>query len=170
MANPSSSVEPKRRVRVMLDATVLFAGSGWPRWSYEVLRHAAQGDFQLVLAPLIIRQAQRNLAVKAPTRSAFLQQWLKTCPLEMIADPSSTDIAANQHLVRQREDIPVALAAIQALVDYFVTEDKDFTDQVSSTYEVRKQLIIMRPVIFLREVMGWSSAELEQIRNRVWPQ
>ena len=41
------------KLRVMLDATVLIAGSVWPRWSYEVIQHALQGDFQLILAPLV---------------------------------------------------------------------------------------------------------------------
>ena len=45
----------------MLDANVLIAGTIWPRWPYEVLQHARQGDFQLVLSPLLIDQARRRL-------------------------------------------------------------------------------------------------------------
>jgi predicted nucleic acid-binding protein len=168
MASPEPA-GPRKPPRVMLDATVLFAGSGWPRWSYEVLRHAAREDFQLVLTPGIITQAQRNLQAKAPRRASFLQEWLRTCPLETVARPSLAEIAANHNLVRQAEDVPIALAAIKANVDYFVSEDKDFTERSATTHRIHRVLTIMRPVIFLREVMGWSSEDLEKIRKRSWP-
>ena len=53
-----------KKVRAFIDANVLFAGIAFPRWPYEVLRHAAAGDFQLVLSPLVIKQAQRNLQIR----------------------------------------------------------------------------------------------------------
>src|SRR5438270_821176 len=43
-----------------------------------------------------------------------------------------------------------------AKVDYFVTEDKDFTDVHTSTQEVQRRLNIMRPIIFLRDVMDMT--------------
>lgn len=36
---------PRNPLRAMVDANVLIAGTAWPRFSYEVLSHAAQGDF-----------------------------------------------------------------------------------------------------------------------------
>lgn len=54
------------KTRVFVDANVLFAGTAFPRWPYEVLRHAAAGDFQLVLSPLVIKQARRNLQKRFP--------------------------------------------------------------------------------------------------------
>lgn len=86
-----------------------------------------------------------------------------------MARPSLAEIAANHNLVRQAEDVPIALAAIKAGVDYFVSEDKDFTEWSATTREIHRALAIMRPVIFLREVMGWSSEDLEKIRKRSWP-
>ena len=44
----------------MVDANVLFAGLVWPRWSYEVLRHAANGDFHMILVPQVIAEARKN--------------------------------------------------------------------------------------------------------------
>ena len=70
--------------------------------------------------------------------------------------------------MRDVDDVPVAVAAREAHVDYLVSEDKDFTEE-SATEELRKHITIMRPVIFLREVMGWSSQDLEEIRRREWP-
>ena len=72
-------------------------------------------------------------------------------------------------LQRQVEDIPVALSVIAANVDYFVTLDKDFTAQHPSTQQVRSAIPgILLPAVFLRDVMQWSSEQLEAIRYRVW--
>ncbi|HYP40083.1 MAG TPA: hypothetical protein VEX13_06950 [Chloroflexia bacterium] len=58
---------------------------------------------------------------------------------------------------------------MQASVDYFVTYDRDFTDENETTTEVRAAIPgIMLPPVFLREVMGWTSEELEIIRYRTW--
>ena len=68
MAPPSSPAAAKS-LRVMLDTTVLIAGIAWPRWSYEVLRHALSGDFRLVLSPLVIKQARRKPSPVTLSRS-----------------------------------------------------------------------------------------------------
>jgi hypothetical protein len=152
----------------MLDATVLIAGIGWPRWSYEVLRHGLWGDFQVVLSPTVIEQARRRLARLLPGQVAVFDRWLETSAVELVPDPTPKAVAAHLTLVRQVDDVPVALAAIAAQVDYFVSEDKDFTDTAGQSPRLHQQLTILRPVIFLREVMGWSSEALEQIRYRDW--
>jgi predicted nucleic acid-binding protein len=153
----------------MVDATVLFAGTGWPRWSYEVLRHALRGDFQLVLSPLLIKQVRRNLTKKLPNYLTAFETWLELVPFEAVADPTAVTFLENQTLLRDLKDVPLALSAIEAEVYCLVSEDKDFTTEDASTAELRQRLRVMRPVIFLREVMGWSSEDLEKIRHREWP-
>lgn len=153
----------------MLDATVLFAGTRWPRWSYEVLRHAMRGDIQLVLSPLVIEQAKRNLVEKFPEYAESFEAWLGLVSFEEVADPTGTAILENLTLMRDPKDVPIALSAIQAEVFCLVSEDKDFTAEDASTAELHKRLKVMRPVIFLREVMGWSREELENVHSRDWP-
>jgi hypothetical protein len=71
--------------------------------------------------------------------------------------------------VRDPKDVPIALSVIAASVDYFVTYDRDFTDGGETTRAVRAAIPgIMLPPVFLRDVMGWTSAELEAIRDRMW--
>ncbi len=65
-------------------------------------------------------------------------------------------------------DVPIALAAINAQVDYLVSEDKDLTVQDESTSELRQRLKVMLSGTFLRQVMAWTSEELELIRHRKW--
>jgi hypothetical protein len=49
-----------------------------------------------------------------------------------------------------------------------ISDDKDLSDE-DATKELHRHLKVMRPVIFLREVMGWSHEDLEKIRHRNWP-
>jgi predicted nucleic acid-binding protein len=87
---------------------------------------------------------------------------------KLVPIPSPEEIQGNLDLVRDPNDIPIALAAIKAGVDYLVTNDKDLT-AVDETTTVLRQRI--KPIIvgkFLREVMGWKSEDLERIRRRNW--
>ncbi len=152
----------------MVDANILVAGTGWPRFPYEVLRHAVHGDFTLVLSPFIIEEARRHIARLIPNAVGLFEVFLLESGYELAADPTPDEVDENAQLVRDIKDVPVALAAIQAHVDYLVTQDRDFTDQDESTEELHRQLAITLPGTFLREIMGWTSEELEAIRNRSW--
>ncbi len=78
-----------KKVRVLTDANVLFAGSAFPRWPREVLRHAVAGDFQLVLCPLVIEQARRNLQKRFPEYLDRFEEVLRTIDYELISDPNN---------------------------------------------------------------------------------
>lgn len=124
-------------LRVMVDANILIAGSVWPRWPYEVLQHALHGDFQLVLSNYILRQARRHIQARFPAYIEPFNGVLQACRYELIADPSKVQVSQHSDLVRDPTDVPVALAAINARVDYLVSEDKDLTVQDESTAELR---------------------------------
>ena len=154
--------------RVMVDATVLIAGSGWPRWPREVLLAGLRGEFQLVLSPYVIRQAHRNLSKRFPQHLERFEEFLSQASFELVPDPASEEVADNRDLVRDESDIPIALAAINAGVDYLVSEDKDFTAHHETTATLHQQLNVLLPGTFLRQVLGWTSQELERIRHRRW--
>jgi len=118
---------PDPKPRVMVDANVLFAGVVWPRWPYEVLQHALRGDFQLLLSPLVIAQARRALTPRYAGWVPAFDGLLEKLPFELAPDPSRAELHRHAGLVRDDTDIPVALAAINAGVDYLVSEDKDLT-------------------------------------------
>jgi predicted nucleic acid-binding protein len=155
--------------RVLLDANVLIAGTVWPRWQYEILRHALMGDYHLVLSPLIIESARRNIQRIDPAQLYRFEQFLADCPAEVVDNPSREQVMDNIDLVRDASDVPIALAAITANVDYLVTYDDDFTSNDDTTVKVREVIPgIILPPVFLRYVLGWTSDELEQIRTRTW--
>lgn len=83
--------------------------------------------------------------------------------------PTAEEVSTNADLVRQKEDVPIALSVQMAGVDYFVTYDRDFTDPGETTAKVRRAIAgIMLPPVFLQDVMGWTSEQLEAIRHRNW--
>lgn len=143
----------------MADANVLIAGILFPRWFYEFLRHSLKEDFKLVLSAQTIREARAWTAQNTSAQQQALEQFLSDCNYESGPDPSREEIEQNADLVRDPKDIPIALAAIKARVDYFVTNDKDLTAQNKTTEVLREKI---QPIIvgrFLREVMGWESEE-----------
>ena len=156
------------KLRVMVDANILIAGSVWPRWPYEVLQHSLRGDFQLVLSEYILQQARTHIRRRFPNHADQFDKFLQACEYELVADPTPEQVAQNLDLVRDPSDVPVALAAIHARVNYLVSEDKDLTVQDKTTAKLRQELNVLISGTFLREVMGWNSEGLEKIRHRTW--
>jgi predicted nucleic acid-binding protein len=160
--------DPHKRPRVFADANILLAGNAFPRWPYEVLQHATDGDFQLILCPLVIGQAREHMQSTFPKHLARFEKFLREVDYELLPDPTAKEIDANQNLVRDLSDVAIALAAIAAKADYIVSEDKDLTVRDESTVELRRHVKVMPSGTFLREVMGWTSEELEAVRHRKW--
>lgn len=159
---------PLEKPRVFLDANVLLAGSAFARWPYEILEHATNGDFHLVLSPLVIQQARQHLQRRYPKHLDRFERFLRTTVYELVPDPTLTEVDAQRQLVRDFSDVPVALSAIAAGVDYLVSEDKDLTEQNVTTAELHRRVKVLISGTFLREVMGWTSAQLEALRHRTW--
>jgi len=156
-------------VRVAIDTNILLSGIIWPRWPHAILGHALAGDIQLVLPEIVLLEARRHVKQNFPEYQYQFDRVLNEIEYELTPMPSLEAVEAAGDLVRQREDIPVALSVIAANVDYFVTYDRDFTDDHPSTAQVRAAIPGIRlPPIFLRDVMGWTSEELEAIRGRTW--
>jgi len=156
---------PLNKLRVMVDANILVAGIGWPRFPYAVLQHAFSGDYQLVLSESIVAEARRSTQRALPTRAKMLDNFLQTVAYEAVVAPTDEEIEANANFVRDAKDIHVALAAIKAQVDYLVSSDKDLTEPNEALHQ---RLTVLLPGTFLREHMGWSSEALETIRTRTW--
>lgn len=161
-------VTPRPSLRVMVDANILIAGSVWPIWPHEILKHAIAADFQLVLSPYIISQARKRLESSFPDNAWRLEQILTLVDFEAVDDPGEKEIKEATNLVRDPTDISVALAAINAGVDYLVSEDKDLTAKNKTTEKLRQQVRVLISGTFLRQVMGWSNDDLEEVKGRLW--
>lgn len=163
-----SDTRGRSLTRTMVDANVLVAGNVFPRWPYEVLRHALLGDYQLLICPYIIKEAQRTVARAFPEHTHRLERFLKTCPYQEVKDPSEQAVKRNLRLVRSAKDVPIVLAAKRARISHLVTNDKDLTVEDKTTETIRQWFKPILPAVFLKEVMGWTSEALETIRHRTW--
>jgi predicted nucleic acid-binding protein len=159
--------DPSRK-RAMVDATILVAGSCWPRRPYEILRASIAGEFQLVLCPYVVEQVRRVVRARFPAYVERLEGFLSLARFELVPDPSPKEVMDSQGLVRDRSDIPIVLAALNAKADYLISEDKDMTTRDATTTVLRQKLTVLLSGTFLREVMGWSSERLASIRHRSW--
>ena len=154
------------RLRVALDANILIAGIWSPRWPYEVMRSALQGLFSVVLPEQIVTEARRHLT--HPAQDAAFDSFLRASAYEELAMPSRQQVMANLDLVRSEKGVPIALALLEGGVDIFVTNDRDFTDPGAAAERFARQVQTMLAAVFLRDVLGWSSEALENIRTRRW--
>lgn len=154
------------RLRVGLDANVLIAGVRLPRWPHEVMRAAMRGPFDVVLPEQVVIEAQRHL--NHPAQVAALEAFLTGSAYKALAMPSPERVLENSDLVRSEKDVPIALALLDGEADVFVSSDRDFTDPDATAERFRRQVHVVLPAVFLRDVLGWSPEALETIRNRTW--
>ncbi len=158
----------KRRLRVFLDSNVLIAGTAFPRWPYEILKYGEAQAFKIVLCPFVIKEVQARIATTFPDYLDKINRFIAAGNYELVANPAKSELDEHPDLVRDKRDIPIALAAIKAKVDHLVSNDKDLTAQDQTTEQLRKYLQPLQPGTFLREVMNWTGEELEAIRYRTW--
>lgn len=142
---------PLDKLRVMLDANVLFAAIGWPRFPYEVVQHAIKGDFKLVLSPRIIYEARGAVAFALPKRIKIFEATLEATNFDQVVDPTADDIFDNAGLVRDIKDVHVALAAMSAGVDYLISQDRDLTEIYESNQPLHDKVKVILPAALLRQ-------------------
>lgn len=155
-------------LRVMVDANILISGIIWPRWPFEVLQHAIKKDFHLILCEYAITQARVHFQRRFGKYLDQFDEFLTCTDFEIVDNPSKELVSQNNSLVRDPTDVPIAVAAIQSNVEILVSEDKDLTAKDASTKELHNQLQVMISGTFLREIMGWTSYELEIVHKRTW--
>lgn len=152
--------------RVALDANIIIAGILQPRWPHEVLRCCVTGALPVLVPEQVIEEARRHL--KMPQQVRALDYFLEASGAETVPMPPPEDVLENMDLVRDASDAPVALALLNARVTTFVTLDRDFAEPGATATRFSERVRVMLPAVFLRDVMGWGSAELESIRERRW--
>ena len=158
----------RRRPLVFIDANVLIRGLTLPRLPFEVLRAGVLGQVQLVTSRTTLGRARFYIETRFPTQLERFERFLHTGVIGVVEDPSEGVIRMYPNPVRDEDDVPVALAAIQAGAEYLVSTDPDLTVVDKSTEELRRRIIPIRPGDFLKEVLGWTSTELSRIEMRTW--
>jgi hypothetical protein len=99
-------------------------------------------------------------------REEAFDRFLAETPHRMAPDADPAELARNAGLVSDRADIPVALAALGAGVEYLVTSDRRFADDLRWIMGPDPPLQVVTPRQFLRDALGYSSGELAAIDRR----
>jgi predicted nucleic acid-binding protein len=111
------------RIRVFLDASVLFAASRSPRGSaHDLIVAGALGRVDLILSAYVIAETRRNLSRKSPSALPVFEAFLDGD--FMI---SSQPPAALAHLVAGHiasKDAPVVAGAFHAGAQFLATYDR----------------------------------------------
>lgn len=158
----------KEVLKVFLDSNVFIAGLTYPRWPYEILKYGETQKIKIVLCPIVIEEVKTRISITFPDYLDRVDYFISNGKYKIVPNPSINEVEKHCNLVRDKKDIPIALAAIKAKVDYLVSSDKDLTAQDQTTQELRKYLQPLLPGTFLKEVMGWTSEDLEAVRHRKW--
>jgi len=136
----------------MMDANLLIGAFLAPRASRQVMEWAREGQVTLVLSPYVIAEARRMISRAFRHRLAEFDAFIAATPHELAPDPSPEAVAEHRGLVVDPADVPVALAAIDAGVDYLLSSDHHLVADDESTRELRRQVRTMTPGQFVREM------------------
>jgi predicted nucleic acid-binding protein len=156
------------RLRLFLDVTVLIKAASFPRLPFEIVRLGLRGEAGIVLSPLVLERARFHLRQKYPSALPFLERLLQRLDYQEVPNPDPERVTAHRNLCRDESDVPVALAAIDAGVDYLVTNDRDLTVVDASTTRLREQVKIITPLALLRHVLGWPEERIAAAIHRNW--
>jgi putative PIN family toxin of toxin-antitoxin system len=156
------------KLRVFVDANILIRGLTLPRFPYEVLRAGTLGKIHLITSTTTLARAHHYIETKFTAHVERLERFLTTGIIEVIDDPPDAEVQAHMDLVRDEDDVSVALAAIKARAQYLVSTDPDLTVVDKTTEKLRRQVTPIRPGDFLKGLLGWTSKELSRIEKRTW--
>ena len=102
------------RLRVFIDADVLFAGAASPNKqsaSNLILRMAELTLVEAIASTQVIIVSERNIQDKLPKALPAFQLLVSRC-LKIVSDPDPTDLVEFNGLANP-EDLPILVAAIQ---------------------------------------------------------
>ena len=144
-------------VRVFLDANVYFAGCASSSGaSALILQLAQQGRLRVTASRLVLREAERNLQRKRPSKDleAF-HRFLKQTKLRIIPTPPEATWTRYQEIIHPK-DVPVLAAAVAGKAEYLITLDRrHFLTRTVSAHV--RELTVLTPGDFLRELVKRQS-------------
>jgi predicted nucleic acid-binding protein len=111
-----------RKLRVFVDADVLFAGavsSSEHGASLVVLRMAELTLIEAVTSQQVIAEAERNLVDYLPDALPAFRMLVSRC-LRVVADPLPDEVAAYSGMADPK-DLPILVAAVRAACPWLVT-------------------------------------------------
>lgn len=136
--------------RLFLDSSAFYAAiyssTGAAR---EIIRWSIQGKVQLVASQDVLEETQRNIARKAPEIAEVYRYFLALLSLEIVPDPTKSEVREAEQFVA-RKDAPIVAAARKANIAYLVSFDKKHLLQKTGLAEyVRAEILTPGDLIVL---------------------
>jgi hypothetical protein len=151
---PASAIQ---RLKVFLDADVIFAGSAAPSEhgaSHVVLQMGEITLLDCVTSQQAITEVERNLTEKLPASLLAFRRIVNRC-LRVIPDPELSDLAHYEGQA-DSEDLPILVAALREGCPYFLTFN------VRQYHPKGESISVQKPGDFLVTVRKQLSAMSEQ--------
>jgi len=142
-----------RKLRVFVDADVIFAGSAAPSEHSASLTVLRMGEITLldcVTSQQAITEAERNLSDKLPTKLPEFRLLVSRC-LRLVPDPEPADLAAYAGQA-DPEDLPLLVAALREGCAYLLTFN------VRHFHPTSQQISVQQPGEFILAVRQWLGA------------
>lgn len=122
-----------RKPNIFLDSSALIAGViSTAGAAHALLQLGESGEITLTISEMVIVECERTIAKKSPNSLARFRLALKASNLRIVANPSIEQMTSQQGLIRDPQDLPILLSAMQAKVDFLATHNRrDFLDDSS---------------------------------------
>ena len=111
--------------KVFFDSSALMAGIISSAGAARVLLVMSEnGDIDLIISDHVITETERSLTKKVPQALPDYRETLNNANIKVIRNPSMEEVHKNLHLIADKDDVPILLAAIKEKVDYLATHNR----------------------------------------------
>lgn len=138
---------PPNKLRVFLDADVIFAGSASPQEhsaSHVVLLMGEITLLDCITSQQAVTEVERNLSQKLPAKLPEFRLLVSRC-LRIVEDPTLQELSTYLGQADPK-DLPLLAAALREQADYFISFN------VRHYFPTNNTIIVQRPGEFLRVV------------------
>jgi putative PIN family toxin of toxin-antitoxin system len=109
----------------MLDTNVLFSMFLFPSDHFNLLKKTLAKE-QIVLCSFVVEEVKKVVDRKFPDRLKDIDGFFQSLPFTMAYTPENFN-ADEYPAMRDENDLPILVTAIQEDVDVLISGDKDFT-------------------------------------------
>jgi predicted nucleic acid-binding protein len=107
---------------LFLDSSALLSGIiSAKSASRALLLLAESGLLSITISEQVVTETERTVARQAPRGVSDLRKAILASQVQIMRDPSPSDVAAYSDLISHPADVPIMVAAVKSQADYLVT-------------------------------------------------
>lgn len=113
-------------MKIMIDTNVVISALVFPDSTpAKAMEKIIEGEHEIVLCDQIVDELMKVAELKFPTKRHVLEEFLKNFNYTLFKTPKVLN-ESRYPTVRDKNDLPILVCAIENSVDIFVSGDKDF--------------------------------------------